>query len=385
MILPPSYPPPPSSRRPLRHPGIPSRDPAAPNTSSPRRRGPSTPITPSAPRHPDHPRPPSAPPRPLRLSLFSLLLSSLLPQPLAPCPQPMYTIRVSLTTWSLLPMPLAFLALILAPLLAVLSRPLRRPHSPVIPAEAGTQRQPQRHPGVFSRDPAPRSIPAQPVTPFTLHPEPASPPLSPTHRPPPSSTPTPTAPQTHPKTTPPRPLRHPGVRSRDPVLVLRATGNSPETTPPRPLRHPGVRSRDPVLVLRATGNSPGTTPRSLKSFLEKTLTRTRPPNSPPPSAGSSDQPRTLQPPLPPSPLRERAGVRVAAIPSTHVEEAAPNPPRSPLFTLSWGRGRIGRPRPNPVRGLPGNHPRVMQGSPQSQLPPPIMATPPPLGPLGPLA
>ena len=34
----------------------------------------------------------------------------------------------------------------------------------------------------------------------------------------------------------------------------------------------------------------------------------------------------------------------------------------PLFTLSKGRGRFGRPRPKPVRGLPGTRPRVTQTS-----------------------
>ena len=34
----------------------------------------------------------------------------------------------------------------------------------------------------------------------------------------------------------------------------------------------------------------------------------------------------------------------------------------PLVTLSWGRGRIGRPRPNSVRGLPRNQPRLLQRS-----------------------
>ena len=37
----------------------------------------------------------------------------------------------------------------------------------------------------------------------------------------------------------------------------------------------------------------------------------------------------------------------------------------PLFTLSEGRGRFGRPRPKPVRGLPGTRPRVTQESPES--------------------
>ncbi len=36
---------------------------------------------------------------------------------------------------------------------------------------------------------------------------------------------------------------------------------------------------------------------------------------------------------------------------------------APFFTLSKGRGRIGRPRPNSVRGLPRNQPRVTQVSP----------------------
>ena len=35
---------------------------------------------------------------------------------------------------------------------------------------------------------------------------------------------------------------------------------------------------------------------------------------------------------------------------------------APIFTLSKGRGRIGRPRPNSVRGLPRTHPRVTQTS-----------------------
>ncbi len=33
---------------------------------------------------------------------------------------------------------------------------------------------------------------------------------------------------------------------------------------------------------------------------------------------------------------------------------------APLFTLSEGRGRFGRLRPKPVRGLPRNHRRVTQ-------------------------
>ena len=57
-------------------------------------------------------------------------------------------------------------------------------------------------------------------------------------------------------------------------------------------------------------------------------------------------------------LRERAGVSVAASVKQPNRRRA-RPPGSP--TLSKGRGRIGRPRPNSVRGLPRNQPHL-QGS-----------------------
>ena len=45
-------------------------------------------------------------------------------------------------------------------------------------------------------------------------------------------------------------------------------------------------------------------------------------------------------------------------------DPAPSGPR--LFTLSKGRGRFGRLRPKPVRGLPRNQARVTQGSPEGE-------------------
>ena len=96
-------------------------------------------------------------------------------------------------------------------------------------------------------------------------------------------------------------------------------------------------------------------------------------------------------PLPPSPLRERAGVRVAATPTTHPKPQQPPaitrplllplpmgegwgeglPPTHPwaalaswkarlVFTLSEGRGRFRRLRRKSVRGLPRTQPQVTQ-------------------------
>ena len=50
-------------------------------------------------------------------------------------------------------------------------------------------------------------------------------------------------------------------------------------------------------------------------------------------------------------------------PSRDPCKTPPRPPRPPLFTHSKGRGRIGRPRPKSVRGLPGAQRRVTHGSP----------------------
>ena len=51
-----------------------------------------------------------------------------------------------------------------------------------------------------------------------------------------------------------------------------APQTTPKSAPPRPPRHSGVFSRNPVFVPRRTSGGPKNAPRQPKSFLEKTLT-----------------------------------------------------------------------------------------------------------------
>ena len=53
----------------------------------------------------------------------------------------------------------------------------------------------------------------------------------------------------------------------------------------------------------------------------------------------------------PGPRSGGEGLPAVTTRSQH-RAGSPSQPRPPLFTLSWGRGRIGRLRPNSVRGLP---------------------------------
>ena len=185
--------------------------------------------------------------------------SALSPPPLPTLDYPspiVYSTCVTPTTPT--PMPTDVLVPLLSPLLAALIRPSRRPHSPVIPASsAGTPR-----PDHSQLTPPPRQ-PRQPE--LTSPPNPSQPqPSSPTRQK-----------KTRPSYLSPPP---PDSRSRTPAQDSphrpRNTSSTraprPSRARPRSVRRQGWPAQSPTQKKRA--------PPRLKSFLEKTLTRTNPPH-----------------------------------------------------------------------------------------------------------
>ena len=155
---------------------------------------------------------------------------------------------------------------------------------------------PHPSPGPFPYVPFPPSTPPSGLTslPSAL---PVPSPLPPTHRrraaqktgpghrspPPPDSRRLPLAQATPqlPGTT--SPTRAPLSAHATPRSVRRRpwpvpSPTRPKNAPPRPIRHSGVFSRNPVLVPQPASDLPQNAPPRLKSFLEKTLTRTNPPH-----------------------------------------------------------------------------------------------------------
>ena len=140
----------------------------------------------------------------------------------------------------------------------------------------------------------------------------------------------------------------------NPAHPLRfAPRSRPKSAPPRPIRHSGVFSRNPVLVPRPT-TPPKNAPPQPKSFLEKTLTRATPPHS---------APQTLRP-LTAALSCLRARPAVVAVPP---QKSAKSRAQRPRLPLRGSRGRWAR-VPHKAR----QDPRSPSHWPPA-MPPPIMA------------
>ena len=210
----------------------------------------------------------------------------------------------------------------LTPSLATCHLPSESVHYPSKPRNPIPQMPPARHPPPPSPPPKSRHqtpAPASPHRPGHIRPHsPRCPPVPVRSRPRPGASPP------HPKTALPHPNRHSGVFSRNPVLVpetrLGPTPKHPAAPPPSRRPQPGsslppaptgprqntlaaakpsFRRLQPESSPRpATRLGPQSTPRSLKSFLEKTLTRATHPHVAPPPTHPSTVPNTpLVPPM----------------------------------------------------------------------------------------
>ena len=171
----------------------------------------------------------------------------------------------------------------------------------------------------------------------------------------------------YPLASPPTPLvpRLPPFALRPLAFVASLSRHS------RPRRRPGRRppawrlalaTPGPTRISSSCPRSPQTTPKSAppqpKSFLEKTLTAREsatsaacpdpvPPPAPSPPREGTPAGRQLtcgHAALPPSPLRERGGVRVAATPSNQPKPAVARRPVAPLRAPPWQAAN--RPRPH---------------------------------------
>ena len=142
--------------------------------------------------------------------------------------------------------------------------------------------------------------------------------------------------------SPVRPLRprcpRPRLRARSPSLRLPARRLRPNPARPRP---------GPAHRRRRHAHLRHHRPPQLRPLRRRLAQRLRPPIRPPlPNIGhrmseplqNSPSPSPGQP-LPPSPLRERAGVRVAACPTTQAGVRQPGSPYEPFCPLPGGEGR----------------------------------------------